>query len=333
MDYHPFAEPWPLMEGDPFDELVEDVRANGLRVAILTYKGKILDGRNRDRACALAGVKPRYEEASVESDREALALSKSLNKHRRHLSDIELGFVAAKIESVLLGTNRFKKKVDLSADKSKAPLTRKEIAESVGVDKQVTDKAKAILKYKPELEKEVKSGKKSFSAANEEARRHGRGGAPPRPKRKKGEVIPAPAPRRPARQSNWEQLQQRPAGTLRRDLTREQVDPEFVGTAMDFVDEYGHVQMETALDRATSRFGAWAIVAGHVARVIREQQAPRVTPRVVSWLRRPKLADVARMRAALAEVEAFAKTARELLDQAELTGQQAPITTSLETAS
>jgi hypothetical protein len=38
-----------------FDELVEDVRRHGVREAIWLYEEKILDGRNRQRAAAVAG--------------------------------------------------------------------------------------------------------------------------------------------------------------------------------------------------------------------------------------------------------------------------------------
>ena len=59
--FHPFSEIWPLLEGEAFDDLATDIAANGLLVPIMLYQDKILDGRNRDRACVEAGVEPRYE--------------------------------------------------------------------------------------------------------------------------------------------------------------------------------------------------------------------------------------------------------------------------------
>ena len=52
------ADLFPLIEGEEFQELVEDIRRNGLRTPILLDPdGRVLDGRNR-RA---AGVEPRFE--------------------------------------------------------------------------------------------------------------------------------------------------------------------------------------------------------------------------------------------------------------------------------
>src|SRR5260221_9303852 len=53
---HPLADVLSLIEGAEFDRLVADIREHGLKDAISLYQGKILDGRNRERACSAAGV-------------------------------------------------------------------------------------------------------------------------------------------------------------------------------------------------------------------------------------------------------------------------------------
>jgi hypothetical protein len=85
LQYHPFADIFPLMKGKEFEELVADIKARGLTEPIVTYKGKVLDGRNRDRACAAAGVKPRYLPFNGTDD-DARAFVISANIRRRHLT-------------------------------------------------------------------------------------------------------------------------------------------------------------------------------------------------------------------------------------------------------
>src|SRR5262249_19517601 len=85
-DPHPLAELFPLMEGEDFDRLVGDIRAHGLREPIVLFDNKVLDGRNRCRACIEAGMplRTRNFDPTLEGSPEAFVIS--TNVHRRHLS-------------------------------------------------------------------------------------------------------------------------------------------------------------------------------------------------------------------------------------------------------
>jgi hypothetical protein len=96
---HPCANIFPLLEGEPFDALIADIRTHGLREPItLTADGLILDGRNRYRACRQAKIEPHYE--TWDGVGSPLAFVLSRNVHRRHLDESQRAVVAAKVANL-----------------------------------------------------------------------------------------------------------------------------------------------------------------------------------------------------------------------------------------
>ncbi len=116
---------------------------------------RILDGRNRYRACIDAGIEPRFEQFS---DRDPLAFVVSLNLARRHLSESQRAIVAAKIATLKDG-----QRSDLVQG---LPIGR--AAEMLNVGKRSVARAKAVLDEGiPELAIAIERGEISVSAAAE----------------------------------------------------------------------------------------------------------------------------------------------------------------------
>jgi hypothetical protein len=100
LTFHPLADVLPLIEGAEFGRLVADIAEHGLLNPITVHDGKILDGRNRQRACHAAGVEPRYVEFDGK-DPAAFVLSQNLA--RRHLGPSERAMVAARMANLRWG--------------------------------------------------------------------------------------------------------------------------------------------------------------------------------------------------------------------------------------
>lgn len=85
MKIHPYCEMFPEFQREDWGAFVADVKRHGLRDPIVTFDGKILDGRSRVKACKESGRKIRTVEFGGTED-EALAFVMSHNLHRRHLT-------------------------------------------------------------------------------------------------------------------------------------------------------------------------------------------------------------------------------------------------------
>lgn len=59
---HPYADKFPMLPESELQELSDSIRSNGQRNPIITTPdGLIIDGRNRNKACEMAGVEPLTE--------------------------------------------------------------------------------------------------------------------------------------------------------------------------------------------------------------------------------------------------------------------------------
>jgi hypothetical protein len=139
---HPMAELLPLLEGEEFGQLVEDIRINGLREPIaFTPDGQLLDGRNRYRACMEIGVDPQ----SKIVDAEPVAYVLSANIHRRHLTDRQRVVIGARIANREWGSNQHKTKEPPTGNSSRSTPSREQTADLLKVGRRSIDRCKEVL--------------------------------------------------------------------------------------------------------------------------------------------------------------------------------------------
>jgi N6-adenosine-specific RNA methylase IME4 len=165
LSFHPYANLFPLMEGDAYDELVDDIRVNGQREDIVTLDGMILDGRNRYRACRAADVVPRFRQFDCDSGDgvDALEFVISKNLRRRDLDESQRAMVAADMGRMHQGA-----RTDLSPLGEKSQGDR---AKVVGVGKRSVERAEVVVDHGvAELAGTVRAGRLAVSVAAEVAK-------------------------------------------------------------------------------------------------------------------------------------------------------------------
>ena len=168
MKSHEYADLFPMMATADIARLAEDIRENGQANPIVTFEGKILDGRNRYQACAMAGVDPQFTEYD---GAEPLAFVVSHNLHRRHLSESQRGMVGAKLANLGKG-NPTGANQHSGGNSAIAPIpTQREAAEMLNISRDTIKRSKAVLKNGiPELQDMQMSGEVSAKAACEVAK-------------------------------------------------------------------------------------------------------------------------------------------------------------------
>lgn len=175
MQYHEYANAFPMMSPFEMTDLVESIKENGLRNAIMVYEGKILDGRNRFEACREAGVDPRFEtfDGTLE---EAFKYVKDSNLMRRNMSDEQRGFTVAKLAKLKPGSNQSDIKLNcepVSATRANlgSDKTIAELAKEIKVNPAMARRARAVLASGiSTLEPAVVSGKVTMTAAEQIAK-------------------------------------------------------------------------------------------------------------------------------------------------------------------
>lgn len=145
-EVHPFADRFPMLDDESLKALAEDIATNGqLHPIVLDSNGVLIDGRNRLRACEIAGVEPEF----VVFDGDPVAFIIGQNLQRRDLSQDRKAHLAVSLDS-----------------KSKGH----ELAAIAGVPASVISQAATVRRYAPEISDAVIDGVVSHRKAYETAR-------------------------------------------------------------------------------------------------------------------------------------------------------------------
>jgi len=187
---HPIADIWPLLSDEELQELAEDIKQRGLLNPIVLYEGKILDGRNRFKACQLAGIVPKT--LQYEGD-EPIAHALALNEKRRHLTKSQRAALAVEIEPMFEaeakkrqqaaggnhnpeGRNQHteeelrtlvEKIPQATKNEPKKPKekSRQQAAKALDTNERYVSQAKKIRNEAPEVFEDVKQGKLTLQQA------------------------------------------------------------------------------------------------------------------------------------------------------------------------
>ena len=158
--YHEVSNIFPLMTGTEFDALKADIAAHGQREPIWLHQdGRIVDGRNRHRACVELGIAPRFQ--TWDGDGSLVAFVVSLNLHRRHLTESQRAMIAAKLATMEHGGDR-------KSESKDQLISRSEAAGMLSVSVPSLQRARVVYTGgAPELVAAVERGDVAVSAAAE----------------------------------------------------------------------------------------------------------------------------------------------------------------------
>jgi hypothetical protein len=150
MTVHPAADIFPMMSEEDLADLAEDIKANGqIHPIVLDADGQLIDGRNRLKACELAGVKPKFEKLN---GHDPLAYIAGANLRRRQLNKSQKAVAMAMIYPNAEKGGRGKKA---------------ETAEETSTvfSKKLLQQARAVLAFSQPLAQDVLKGTLSIDEA------------------------------------------------------------------------------------------------------------------------------------------------------------------------
>ncbi len=169
---HKLAKYFPVLEGEEFDLLVQDIKEHGQLEPIVLCDGEILDGMNRYNACLKLGIDSIVEEYKGD---DPLSYVISLNIRRRHLDTSQRAMLALEMlpefeRETKVGrpsSEEILRSKDLNIEKGQAS---DRVAKEFGISGPSVRRAKRIKEEAPERVDKIIKGEETVGAVDAEIR-------------------------------------------------------------------------------------------------------------------------------------------------------------------
>jgi hypothetical protein len=177
---HEYADLFPMMSDDEFKSLSQGIINLGFDKSqpIILFDNKILDGRNRYKACKETGTTPLFNTFDGTKE-EALQYVINRNLNRRNLTSEQRAAIAVDAEDLFSAfreqakeakskaiaesnknrANPIPQKIaELKAEPKEQRETRSKVAKVYNTNREAVRKQQKVKQYAPELHEKVKSG-------------------------------------------------------------------------------------------------------------------------------------------------------------------------------
>jgi hypothetical protein len=187
VEVHPAANLFPEMQAEDLERLRESIQSHGVRVPLVFLEGKLIDGRNRMRACVVAGIPTeKIPKRNLDPDVDPYLWAWDANCSRLDYTPAQKAAIRIKIEEASGELARMKAAIDEQANRSRsekakgnanaaparaensrasceaAPPPRKaaqEIAEKAHVSRATVERVQKLKREDPQAFEALASGK------------------------------------------------------------------------------------------------------------------------------------------------------------------------------
>ena len=158
----PCVELFPAMNLDEFNALKQSIQRNGQSEPILLFRGQVVDGRHRLKACQELGIEPKVETLSVKTYEQAKSMAFARNINRRNLTTGQRALMAAALCTRKPGQAKF-------SAATEPPLSQTQAADLFAVSRDSVQRAvKVYCDGGKELNRQLASGETTLNEAHVE---------------------------------------------------------------------------------------------------------------------------------------------------------------------